>query len=151
MKASKFVRQILWRLVIFFVGEDESQKTTIKEALLGLSGIIFPIGGFGVSYICECSLKECFFWTFVGFLLAIFVLAIGIWGMEKKEKLYRRFRAPTKEAVMGWVVLLAVIIIVWRLSLRRCEKCGGVMENITREIDPWYWYRCKKCGHLTTG
>lgn len=113
MRTSGFDRQAVWFLIIFIVGSaivflvgliiirlkglyvaprklegEKAQKITKSQVKLGLFCVIFPVGGLGVPYIFECSLTECLAWLSAGFVIAIFVLAIGFWRMSKKKSLY---------------------------------------------------------------
>lgn len=112
MTPSGLNRQTVWLLIIFIVGpaivflaglvilrlkgyyigprkfkERKTQKITKGQVILGLSCIIFPVGGLGGSYVFGCSLKGCLFWMLAGILIATIVLVFWDWRMAKKEKL----------------------------------------------------------------
>jgi hypothetical protein len=109
---SGFDRQIVGYLIYFIVGsaiifvaglaisrirgrymsfrklvEEEAHKITKEQAFLGLCCAIFPAGGLGLAYALKFSFLGKTIITFLGFLVAIIALALGIRRMMKKEKL----------------------------------------------------------------
>lgn len=111
MRLSEFDRQIVSPLIVFIVGlaiafivgliairktsrsvnfrrveEKDRCELTKEQILLSLSCAIFPMSGYGLArFVFGYSFQGQIVLTSLGFLIAVFILAIGIWRMGKKD------------------------------------------------------------------